>query len=180
MDEVWNDIPGYEGWYQASSLGRVRSVDRLCHLSDGRKRIHYGVVLKPWVSKVGYETVALHTQSDCRKRATVHRLVWSAFNGRIPSVINHLDGCKTNNRISNLENTTYSGNSLHAHRTGLANNRHLRGAGNANSKLDEKRVRLIRKIHDRRGWSQRRIAAAFGVSHNTIGGVIRREWYSYI
>ena len=89
------DILDYEGIYQASNLGRIRSLE------NSRKK--KGRVLKTAVNKRGYHTVTL-SKNGVRKGAKVHRLVWSAFNGPIPEgmQINHIDENPLNNKLDNL------------------------------------------------------------------------------
>ena len=91
-NEIWKDIPGYEGIYQASSLGRIRSFKR-----------NKVLILKPAIDKDGYYRVQL-SLNDVGKNASVHRLVWLAFNGSIPEnyQINHLNEIKSDNRLENL------------------------------------------------------------------------------
>jgi len=90
MGETWRRIPVHPG-YEASSEGRVRSVDRT--LSDGRQA--GGVVLSPWLDKDGYPTVRLG-----RKNQQVHVLVCLAFHG--PPEVRHLDGNRRNGKPGNL------------------------------------------------------------------------------
>ena len=98
--EEWKDIPNYEGLYQASNLGRIKSF--------------YGLkekILKPRLNNKGYYEIGLRKQS-IRKFYCVHRLVWIAFNGQIPEgyEINHLDERPVNNALSNLSLVTHKEN----------------------------------------------------------------------
>lgn len=124
MKEVWKDIPGFEGLYQASNLGRIKSLAR-----DNVVPNRYGVmvniykrerVLCPSVTPVGYKRIIL---SKCAKLKTysVYRLVMMAFKENPTNLpqINHIDGIKINNRIDNLEWCTQSHNQQHAYYTGL-------------------------------------------------------------
>lgn len=107
LTEIWKDIPGYEGLYQASNLGRIRSLD---HISKGGHgaltQIRYGRLLKPRCKKGKY--VDYYTVSLCLDGKPinyyVHRLVWITFNGDIPKnlVISHIDEDSSNNRLDNL------------------------------------------------------------------------------
>ena len=101
MQEIWKDIPGYEGHYQASNFGKIRSFKR------NKVRILKSCRDVLW----GYYRVTLCLNS-VRKIARVHRLVWSAFNGPIPEglEINHKDEDKANNALLNLELVTPSQN----------------------------------------------------------------------
>lgn len=109
MVEVWKDIVGYEGKYQVSNMGRVKSlVDRW-----GRKR---EMILKLSVNnKNGYVQVNLHKDSK-QKTYRVHKLVALAFVDGYEEglVVNHIDEDKTNNCAWNLEWVTYKENSIHS------------------------------------------------------------------
>ena len=107
IEELWKDIPNYEGLYQASNLGRVKSLERIDALGHKRKE----KILKPQMLNNGYYLVALWKNS-IQKYYYVHRLVWFAFNGQIPEgyEINHLDERPVNNALSNLSLVTHKEN----------------------------------------------------------------------
>ena len=122
MEEVWKDIEGYEGIYQVSNLGRVRSLDRLvpaaCALSKGNKVVNYlrkGVIKKQHIAgKSGYQYVGLSI-GDKPKYYSVHRLVAKAFipnPDNLPEV-NHIDEDHLNNQADNLEWVTHIQNEHH-------------------------------------------------------------------
>ena len=109
MEEEWKDIPEYEGLYQVSNLGRVKS---LCY--QGKKR---DMTLKAGVLSKGYLGVVL-SKDGVRKNRSIHRLVAEAF---IPNpcglpCINHKDECKTNNTVTNLEWCDYKYNNHYGSR----------------------------------------------------------------
>lgn len=111
-DEVWKDIPHLEGFYQASNLGNIRSLPR---------STTKGCVLKQYVNKKnGYCYVSISQRGHIHSRR-VHILVANAFLGENTErlQVNHIDGVKTNNSVSNLEYCTQSENMAHAYRTGL-------------------------------------------------------------
>lgn len=104
MEEIWKDIKGFEGFYQVSSLGRVKSLDRVIERSNGKLQTLKGKVLKAKTYRNGYKFVALRAVSF-GKEIMVHRLVAMSF---IPNqngypCINHKDENKGNNRVDNLE-----------------------------------------------------------------------------
>lgn len=107
QSETWREVVGYEGIYSVSDFGRVRIQTS-------------GYVLSTKLDKDGYEKVRL-TRNRKRTTYSVHRIVMAAFVGIRPvdMEVNHIDGVKTNNAISNLEYCTSRHNKLHAFRTGL-------------------------------------------------------------
>lgn len=111
--EVWKDIKGYEGAYQVSNKGRIKSLPRTTT---------NGGVMKLYVNTWnGYCYVGLHFKGNY-KSYRVHRLVMNAFVGEMPDKqINHINGIKTDNSLENLEYCTASENLLHAHAHGLVN-----------------------------------------------------------
>jgi len=121
MKEIWKPIKNFEGFYEVSSFGRIRSIDRYVLYSNNKKYFHKGKILKSSYTN-RYEHVSLQKE---RKRITklVHRLVAEAFilnKNKYPQ-INHIDGNRRNNNYFNLEWTTQSENMKHAYRIGLQN-----------------------------------------------------------
>lgn len=109
----WKDIQGYEGLYQVSNLGEVRSLKY-----KGRNNIK---ILKGASDKDGYRRVALFDKEKCRKEYRIHRLVAEAFipNPENKPQVNHIDGNKINNKSDNLEWATQEENMQHAYKMGL-------------------------------------------------------------
>jgi len=108
--EIWKEIPGYEGEYEVSNLGRVQSLERKVW---GGKSYYQkkGRILSPGLEKTGYWTVVIHNKTH-----KVARLVGFAFleNPNNCNTINHKNGIKTCDWITNLEWTTQSENNKHA------------------------------------------------------------------
>lgn len=115
MTEVWKDINQYEGFYQISNLGRVRSVERKVYAGNGKTRVANGKVLSPTDNGHGYLIVFL-TKDGKRVNHYVHRLVAEAFVGDFKehSVVNHIDYNTKNNKADNLEITTQLQNVRHS------------------------------------------------------------------
>jgi hypothetical protein len=103
IEEIWKDIKGYEGLYQVSNLGNVRSLDRL----DGRGWKIRGRMLTPMKYKKGYLYVGL-CKNNIRKCYKIHRLVAQTFipNPDNKPEIDHINCCKTDNRVINLRFVT--------------------------------------------------------------------------
>lgn len=109
-NELWKSIPGYEGVYEVSNLGRVRNFKR-------------GNILKTQINNSGYELV--HMNNDGKRKAnTVHRLVALSFlpNSDNLPFVNHCDSNKLNNNLSNLEWCTQSQNTKHMFLSGNGEN----------------------------------------------------------
>ena len=133
MQEIWKDIPGYEGHYQASNFGKIRSLKR------NKLRI-----LKPGRDGGGYYMVQL-CLNKVVKNASVHRLVWLTFNGPIPEdlQINHKDEVKSNNSLANLELVTPSQNNNY----GTRNKRVSEKMGKRIQMLDKKNNNTLKTFN---------------------------------
>lgn len=120
--ETWKDIEGYEGLYQVSDYGNVRSLDHTAKTKTGKDVLVTGTVKKLSRTKDGYLQVCL-IHGKKQKMCRVHRLVALAFiqNPDSKPEVNHIDGCKTNNNVENLEWCTGEENREHAIKTGLVN-----------------------------------------------------------
>lgn len=124
MKEVFKAIPGYEGYYEVSNLGNVRSIGRRV-LWRGQEIYRHGMALTPHSNLRGYRFVTLSKAKE-RKIAYIHRLVAETFidNPLLKNEVNHIDGNKNNNSFENLEWVTRSENCKHACALGLMNPPH--------------------------------------------------------
>lgn len=104
MDEIWKPVKGFEGYYEVSNLGRVRSVDRVVVDKSGRNQFKKGMILKSRSDRQGYIIVPLSINRHYTHKC-VHTLVAEAFipnPDNLPQV-NHKDEVKSNNVVDNLE-----------------------------------------------------------------------------
>lgn len=122
MKEIWKDIEGYEGLYQVSNFGEVKSLERTKTNGKGIVKIEEKILTQN-ITNWGYYRVALY-KNGTRKYHRVHRLVAKAFidNPNNKEQVNHIDGNKLNNHVSNLEWCTRLENMYHARITGLIPN----------------------------------------------------------
>lgn len=109
--EEWKPVVGYEGLYEVSNFGRVRSVDRYVNASRGRKKLVKSQIIVPIKQNNGYYTVNLNSNGNT-VTFSIHRLVAQAFvpNPNNLPCVNHKDECKTNNVSDNLEWCSYEYN----------------------------------------------------------------------
>lgn len=104
MIEIWKDVEGYEGLYQVSNLGNVKSLERIIpHRKGNGQRIIKERILKPQLQKIGYYSFNL-SKNGKPKLFLAHRLVADAFLEKIDGkeCVDHINGCKTDNAFFNL------------------------------------------------------------------------------
>lgn len=178
MSDIWRDIPGFEGCYQASDAGMVRSLGRTVTYKDGRIARVPGKVLTPAVDGRGYLVVNL--SKDGRPRTfAVHVVIAVTFIGPRPIGdihVRHLDGDSQNNVLKNLKYGTRAENE----RDKILHGRTNRGARCGAAKLTEAQVRAIRTLLTDTDLPQREIAALFGVSDVTISQIRHRQRWVHL
>lgn len=172
--EEWKPVLGFEGFYEISSRGRVRSMRRVIPHPLTGTLTRPGGMMSPCPNTSNYLFVYL-SRGGKRVAGVIHRLVAGAFIGRIPDnmQVNHKDGCRQNNCKCNLEIITQDQNMKHA---AHVLNSISHGEGHSKAVLNNNKVRRIREM---KGCGARTcdIAREFGVAYNTITAVCeRRTW----
>lgn len=177
--EEWKDIEGYEGYYQVSSFGNIRSLDRLIdfpsrwHGGSMVKRIRKGHIMKPGSSPRGYSIASL-SKLSVHKYYSVHRLVAMTFipNPENKPQVNHINGIKTDNRVENLEWVTPSENIQHSVDTGLQ----PKPVKMPKKKLNYGKVRRIRESNLGIGD----LCKMFDITPKTVNRILSRKTWKQI
>jgi hypothetical protein len=174
--ESWRPIPGAEGYYSVSDLGRIRS-EPVPERTLGRQR---GRILTPSCDSNGYPSFKIIIPGRRPKNLKVHRAVASAFLGSPPSgmQVNHKNGDKTDNRSTNLEYVTCRENIHHCWRTGLHGTDHCQGEANCQAKLTTEDVKVIRQLYP--SVSLGKLATQYGVTKSNISCIVRRRTWKHV
>jgi len=166
--EIWKDIPRYEGYYMASNLGRIKSIKR-----QGSP----GNIRKPRLQHKGYLKLNLNKNGN-GKMEFVARLIAKTFipNPENYNQVNHINGIKIDNRAHNLEWCNNSQNRLHAFKIGLINK--PVGELNSNAKLTRKEVNEIRSFHKR--YSLQELSKMYNISTQQIRNIVLNKSWKHI
>jgi DNA-binding XRE family transcriptional regulator len=180
--EEWRDIPGFPG-YQASSLGRLKSLARMGHSSRGKgysflKRERILTAKSDDGNYLSHSV--LSTAQPGKQTFLAHRLIALAFipNPEGKPFVNHKNGIKTDNRPSNLEWCTKPENGVHAVETGL--HTALRGESNGNSVLTERDVREIRSKYTTGRYTHKMLAERYGVGRTTVAYILSGKLWGHV
>lgn len=165
-DEIFKTVEGYSNRYEVSNYGRVitlfRGITKLMHPSFNTKKYLHVTLMK-------------NKKRTCMK---VHRLVATAFlpNPNSLPEVNHKNGIKTDNSVTNLEWISSGDNQRHAYRIGLKKPPNLSGENNNSSKLKLVDVISIRLMIANK-VKQRSIAKMFGIANGTVNDIkMKRTW----
>ena len=178
--EEFKPVKGWEGLYEVSNIGNVRSLDRYVNAKNDSLSFKRGRMLKLKVEKLGYLTVHLRDASTTRsKYKKIHRLVGLMFiqNPLNKNTINHIDGDKTNNHKDNLEWNTTTENNRHARETLL--NIPATGERIAQSILIVDTVKLIRIMY-KLGNSMPEISNILNIKYKHVWKIVRRKSWKHI
>lgn len=180
MKEIWKPIKDYEGLYEVSNFGVVRSLDRTVIVNRLGKKVERrirGTNLKT-AKTTGYHIVSL-CKNSVLKTGLLHRIIAEAFipNPENKPFINHIDNNGLNNDLSNIEWCTAMENSAHCKKQGR--NKAPRGDNHPTTKLKEKEVREVKEMI-RKGFRVTDIARMYGVRQPLISEIKSGKTYKYI
>ena len=178
MKEEWRSIQKYEGHYEVSSLGRIKSLGITTVSKEGRKYTRKERILKIGYGNTGYANVAL-LKDGVQTTYKVHRLVAEAFidNVECKKTVNHNDGDKSNNSVPNLQWSTYKEQMEHAIIEGLSD---LKGESNNSSKLTTEEVLDIRDLYSTGNYTQVSLSDMFNVAPSTISNIVKRKRWNHV
>lgn len=174
--EIWKSAPGWDGLYEVSNLGRVRSVSRTIRRSDGRTHPIDSRIIKQSLSR-GYPRCSL-SRSGKTFAVRVHILVAAAFKGPRPPGhdVRHKDGLKTNVLASNLKYGTRSQNENDKVLHGVSN----RGERCGSVTLTREQVLEIRKRYSGGGISQLALGLEYGVTDTAVYHIIKGKTWAWL
>lgn len=175
-EERWLPVVGYEGIYEVSSHGRVRSLDRVVLRSNGVPQKIRGRMRRLTVGARDYPHVSCTRQGQKLRLRYVHEMVMSAFvwPRRHGMETRHLDGDKCNSKLSNLCYGTMQENHEDRVRHGVSN----RGERSGNAKTTRREVHSIFVLRGQ-GRTQRETAAEVGVSHEHVRDILNRKKWAW-
>ena len=183
QNEIWKAVVGYEGIYEVSSLGRVRSLDKIKIGSRFNSNIK-GKILSLRVVNHGYRALILQN-NNIKKNVPVHRIVAKAFipNPEGKKEVNHINLIKDDNRVENLEWCTRSENMIHAGKNGkLGGTKGMFiGSKSVRSKIVESDVIEIRRLSKEEKLSSPKIQGLFpSINARHIRDIINRVYWTHI
>lgn len=176
QEEIWKDITGYEGYYQVSNLGRVKSLSRELNIKKGVRKTKERIIANSNNGN-GYFVCSL-SKGMKRKSILTHRLVAMAFidNKENFNEVNHKDGNKNNNSSYNLEWCNRQYNINHSWDNKLTN---CIGEGHHNSILNNNIVTEMRNKYSGGNYSYKKLSDEYGVNMFTIRNVIKRYTWNH-
>lgn len=173
--ENWREIPGFEGYYEVSDIGRVKSVERSFIDKNGKKTRYPSKILRVGSGKTSPYLATNLSMDNVVKKYLVHRLVAMSFlsNWKSDCEVNHIDGNVYNNNINNLEMCTRKENFQHSIDKKLKNDS---GQFSSNAKLSNIDAERIRKLNDL-GVTQKDLGTVFNVCKQTINNIVNLTTY---
>ncbi|UIW10316.1 NUMOD4 motif protein [Flyfo siphovirus Tbat2_3] len=179
MKEIWKPVLGFEEFYEISSIGNVRSLDRYVTYPKGFTRLFKGQPIRPYMSQDGYLSISFRIGGRKSHHRQIHRMVAEAFCFKPHGcdVVNHIDCNRANNHFKNLEWTTNQKNT--EYRDILGRGAKKNGMMSGTSKLcDEDVIQIIHRLAS--GESHESIGNSFKVSGKTISKINSGETWWHI
>lgn len=171
QSEEWKDIAGYEGLYQISNLGRIKSF----HKWRGNKEY----ITNGYPNKDGYMKIDL-IKNGKKQVKSIHTLVLNTFLGIQPNKdCNHKNGVKFDNHLENLEYCTKSENVKHAY-SNLGKVSTLRGENNWTSKITENDAREIKRLYATGKYLQREIGQIFDITQAAVSLIVTEKNWKHL
>lgn len=170
--EIWKPVKGYEGLYEVSSLGRIKSLI----IPNYREK---EIIMTPTLHGTGYNIIGL-TKAGKQKIFRFHRIVAFHFCEKKKGcdVVNHLNGIKTDNKAINLEWTTVSGNTSHSFKMGLQKAR--MGEESNFSVLNKENILDIRSKYETKQYTQKELGRLFNISREAVSLIVNRKRWAHI
>lgn len=182
LGELWVDIVGFEGLYQISNLGRIKTLQRIKSICNEVDHVVSSEkILLPRKNRYGYLRISFFKNPLGAKEFTMHRLMAIHFipNPENKPEVNHINGIKDDNRLENLEWCTAKENAVHARAFGLRENTY--GEKSKKSKLTEFQVRLIKRIYRRYGrFNMAKLSRKLNVSETTVSYVLKNKIWTHV
>lgn len=175
MKEEWRDIPDWEGYYQVSNKGNVRSLDRWVPHGTSGKQFIPGKMMIPFIDEDGYYRFRFRKKGQKQQKYFGHRLVMMGFVGISDLVVNHKDGNRKNNNLNNLEYCTVRENVIHSF--SVLGRQAPRGENSKSSKLKESEVKNIKIAIRDKTHKVKDLAELYGVAPSNISNIKKgRTW----
>jgi hypothetical protein len=171
QEEIWKDIPGYEGIYQASNLGRIKSLSKTVNISNGKKRNVLEKLFNLRTNNYGYNVVTMYLNGKMQSKRS-NRVIALTFipNPENKPYVNHINGIKNDDRVVNLEWCTAKENSIHAVKKGLLKNSSGIGEDHNYFKLTLDDVTEIRSLK-KKGFTNKEIGIKFSISKDYVSKI---------
>jgi hypothetical protein len=176
--EIWKDVNGYEGVYQVSNHGRLKGLGREVFTKTNKTYYIPERIIASTINSRGYRMASLWFNGK-GKLKLLHRIIAETFipNPENLPQVNHIDGNKLNNDISNLEWVTSQDNIIHAYNHNLIHP--ALGINRNVGHFVEEDIKRIRQMA-LEGMSQRKIAAEYGVQQNSIWLILKGKTYNWV
>ena len=170
--EQWKSVVGYEGLYEVSNMGRVKSLGKYVKASHGSTQYRPERILKPWIHRDGRHIVSLSNESK-RKHKRINILVAEAFIGERPEgyEVCHNNGNCTDNRLINLRYDTVRENAIDCYRQG-------KKAPSGKLSIDE--VLEIRRMYKTGKYSHKELGEKFNTAPTNISMIINKHTFSWL